>query len=259
GVERDDEAECPELPEVAHGDGERAPIGAEDELVELGQLSALALPAHPDSLGGIPLPVPVEQVEGGLLPVAVARLELAHSSLRGGDDLRIARTGLRRRVGEVAENDELEVRAPVGQELHLEVLQRALDGADVREERGHHHGSRQLGWDGRRLEEVELGKASWRQELRDQLLKCLQGELVRRDEPEKKNRRPGLPGGRAREPEQEAEANRRPDGHAETERQTRMSAHAAAKALGERWSGLEEVLQLVEALVDQEPSHVSPG
>jgi hypothetical protein len=138
-------------------------------------------------------------------------------------------------------------------------LSSASSTRDAGEERGNDDRGGELGRDGCRLEEVQLGEPAGGEELRHELLERLEGELVRRDQAEEEHRRPGLSRGRA------ASQRRRPRQMAIPTVVPRPSARvgwrrtAAAKAIGERWSGLEDVLQLVEALVYQEPPHVSPG
>jgi len=75
GVQRDDVAHLLEDRTVADHDVERGVRGAAQQGVELLDLPAFSLPAHPHALPRVPLPRPMEQVETIPPPVSVARVE----------------------------------------------------------------------------------------------------------------------------------------------------------------------------------------
>ena len=109
------------------------------EAVELLELAPLPLPAHPHALARVPPPGAVEELERPRAVLAVPRVQRLDARDGRRHDRRIARQGLGRGVGEVAQDGELEVGLAVGEVLHLEVLQRLLDRLDAGEERRHHH------------------------------------------------------------------------------------------------------------------------
>jgi hypothetical protein len=97
----------------------------------------------------------VEEVER-ILALRVAGIEGLYPLDRGGDDRRVVLPGLGRRVGEVAQHREVEMRLPVGQELHFQVLQRFVHRVDAAEEGGDDHGGTELGRHAV-LVQIELG------------------------------------------------------------------------------------------------------
>ncbi len=59
---------------------------ASQESVELRKLAPLALPPHPDTLPWVPAARPVEQKEGIVGPVRMARVQLADAAYRRLED-----------------------------------------------------------------------------------------------------------------------------------------------------------------------------
>ena len=135
GVQGDHIAHAPHRLEVADHHAEPVAGAGQDEAVELGELAALPLPSHPDALVRVPAARAVEQVERVLAAAAVAGVEGADPVDRGGHDRLVAFAGLAGRVGEVAQHREMEVRLAVGQELHLEILERLVHGVHAPEQR----------------------------------------------------------------------------------------------------------------------------
>jgi hypothetical protein len=76
-IQRDDVAAFLQRGRTADDGGKHVGTAAQ-ELVELAQLAALALPPHPGVLLRVPLPDAMEQEEGILRPRRVPRIELAH-------------------------------------------------------------------------------------------------------------------------------------------------------------------------------------
>ncbi len=99
---------------------DKAGVGrAPQEPVELGELAALPLPAHPPPLARVPAALPVKEEK----PVG------AMSKVQGVDGRQgpleqpfIACDRLRIRIGKVAEQREMQIGIAVGQEPHLEVV-----------------------------------------------------------------------------------------------------------------------------------------
>ncbi len=196
GVERDHVAHAPDHGEVALDDREGVSRATQHELVELGELAALALPAHPHALPRIPAAGAMEEIEGVVPAFRVPRVERPDALDRGVENRLIPLAVLGRGVGEVAQHREVEVRLPVGQELHLEVVERLPDRVHVREERGDDDRRAEL----RRnpvLVQVELGQGAGRQEGRDQLVHDVDRDVVGGDEPEEQDGQPHRPGRRA--------------------------------------------------------------
>ena len=126
GVEGDAVAHAGEDAGVTRLDGEARVRRPAQQPVELLELAALALPAHPDAFARVPLPDPVEEVEAVVPALRVARVEGLDSGTRGGQDGRVVRHLALRGVGEVAEDREVDVRVQVAQGEHLEVLEQLV-------------------------------------------------------------------------------------------------------------------------------------
>ena len=122
--------------QVANLHGERRVRGAPEELVELLDLAALALPAHPPALALVPLAQAMEEEEP---IVAVALVERLDAGARGLEDRCIGRDGLRVRIAKVAEHGEMHARVGVAERLHLEVLEKFLDTVGPIEHRRNDH------------------------------------------------------------------------------------------------------------------------
>ena len=110
-----------------HGEGRRR-IAAE-EAVELLQLPAFALPAHPHTLFRIPAPRTVQQEEDVRRTSRMALIQRSHAGQGRREDLGIILPHLACGVGEVAQHGEMQVVLTIREELHLEILQ---SGAYIR-------------------------------------------------------------------------------------------------------------------------------
>ena len=122
------------MPEGARG---RLRVGREEgrvrgpaqEAVELPELSALALPAHPHSLARVPHSAAMEEAEavaapgGGTMP----RVELADRVARERDERRVLGKGLGGRVGPVRQEREPQLGIGVGQVVHFQPLDDLFD------------------------------------------------------------------------------------------------------------------------------------
>ena len=126
GVERDDVAHTPQRRDIAFNHRERLGRTTAQISIELGQLPPLALPSHPDALRRVPAPRAMEQIERIAAPRGVPGIQRTDSRDRSGHNVIIAGERLRRRIRKVAQHREMQIRPPVGQELHLEVGQRLI-------------------------------------------------------------------------------------------------------------------------------------
>ncbi len=178
GVEGDDVPDAAQHREIPEHDRERTLRAFADEVIEVGELSPLPLPAHPHALLGVEAARAVEKIEGVALR-PVARVQGGHSGDGGLHDGGVAFLHLARCVGEIPEHHEVEVRAPVGEELHLQILQGLLHRLDAGEECGDQDRGARLGGNAA-LAEVELGQALRAEEAGDQLLDDVERDLVGR-------------------------------------------------------------------------------
>ena len=141
-VERDDVAHAGQQFRVADMRGEAGIARAAEQPVELLELAPLPLPADPRLLARVPLPDPMKEVEGAGASRLGARVQRLDARRRRGEDRVVGRHHGRRRVGEVAQDGEMDVRVAVAQREHLEVLDQLGDPAYAREQRrDHDHGA----------------------------------------------------------------------------------------------------------------------
>ena len=104
------------------------------------ELAALALPAHPAALGGIPASLAVEEQEPGASArcLAVPRVEPVDGRLRRGEEVVVAGRVLGRGVEPVGQQGEPQVALAIAQVVDLEATDVGLDLLLVREEHRHH-------------------------------------------------------------------------------------------------------------------------
>ena len=123
---------------------ERAVVRSEQVPVELHQLAALALPAHPDAVGGVQAPRAVKDVEGRA-PLGrvrrVRRVEGTHPLHGRRHDGVIVRLHLGVCVEKIPEQREADFRITVCQVLCLEVIERLLHRPRAPEQNGHDNDS----------------------------------------------------------------------------------------------------------------------
>src|SRR5204863_2513956 len=106
-VERDAVADARQDLGIAHPDCETRIGGAPQQPVELLDLAALTLPAHPDALAAVPAASAMEEVEAVGRAGRVARIECLDRRDRCPEYLVLARQVLARRVREVREQCEI--------------------------------------------------------------------------------------------------------------------------------------------------------
>ena len=163
--------------------------GATKEPVELVELAALALPAHPAALRRVPDPPAVEQMEprSAVGSRSVPLVELGHGIARRREEPRIFLAALPGRIDPVGQESEGDVPVRIGQEPHLELLDLSPRLVLRHEERRHDDQGRQLLGDA--FLELELGQTARTQELRDVAVENGHGDLRSRDEREKPEQR----------------------------------------------------------------------
>src|SRR4030095_6371286 len=102
---------------------------APQQMIELLELPALALPSHPLLFARVPDPAAVEQHEAlaRVGPRAIAPVQARDALGRGGEELLILRPGLGGRVDPVGEKRKVEVAVWIGEEMDLEPIDLLLD------------------------------------------------------------------------------------------------------------------------------------
>ncbi len=105
------------------------------QVVELFDLAALALPAHPDLIVRVPQAFAMEEEETALAAVREALVQRRDSGCRGLEDGGVVGHLALPRVLEVAEDGEMQPRIAVGQGRHFEALEQFFD----LEHRGQQH------------------------------------------------------------------------------------------------------------------------
>ncbi len=162
--------------------------GAAQVPVELVQLAALALPAHPDALGLIPQ-TPAMQQDKALhrrcivtaVGAGIARVEGRDRLVGIGQQARVLGARLAVGVAEIAQQREKEPRLRIAQIVHLQLLDQMVHVAVAADQRGHSHQRLVLGGD--RLLEFELGQAIGRRYLGDDAIhQAARGDQHWRDE-----------------------------------------------------------------------------
>ncbi len=154
--------------------------GASQKPIDLFQLAALPLPAHPKAFLRIPLSLAVEEEELVLPSVAVLRVEPGDACLRGLENPVIVGHFFGGRIDEVAEDGEMEGGVHVPQRLHLQVLQKSNHPFDALEKRGNDDHRARTGGDPAR--KIDPRQPSRRDEPCPQLLDEEDGRLARRQE-----------------------------------------------------------------------------
>ena len=109
---------------------------ASQQRVELLELAALALPAHPAALALVPDAAPVQQQEA-LGAVALGQLPQLFAG--GRHKRHILGHVLLGRVGKVGEQRKVQVRVRVGERSHLQAVQLVANALTGKQQRRHHH------------------------------------------------------------------------------------------------------------------------
>ena len=180
GVERDDEPGPRHLREVAADDRVARILRPLEQAVELRELPALPLPAHPDPLAGVPEPLPVEQEELVRPPRGVSLVERLDAVERGADVALVLGPVLLLRVGEVGQQGEPEHRVGVGQEVNLQPLEERRGALGADEHARHDDERRAVLRDP--VAEVELRQDARGEREREEVVEDAQGDLRRRQQ-----------------------------------------------------------------------------
>ena len=152
--------------------------------VQLVELAALALPAHPAALGLVPLSAAVEQQEPGATArgLAVALVETVDRRPSGREQPVVAGDVLGGGVQPVREQGKPEVALAVSQVVHFEAAHLCLDIRLARQERGDDDQCSQLGWDA--AVEIEPRQGSRAEHVGDCPVDERDGKVGRRAEAE---------------------------------------------------------------------------
>ena len=135
-IQRDHEANRRQAREAAHFHRERGVLGAAQQAVELVELAAFALPAHPTRLRRVPDAFAMQQVKARLTVLIVQRGDHRRGRLDNG---RVAGQRFRIGVGKVAEQREAQVLVVVGQRPHFQRVHQLAHALHGRQDRGHRH------------------------------------------------------------------------------------------------------------------------
>ena len=254
-VERNHIAKVPERRQVPHDDRERGFGPAPDEPVELGQLAAFPLPSHPAVLLRIPAPRPMEEIEGIAGVGGVPGVERPDAVPSGGDDRVVPRTAFGGRIGEVAQDREVEMGLAVGQEPDLECFERRMDCLEAAEHGGDHDGRPELGRDPTPVE-VEFRQHPRRQQRGDQLIENADRDVVGRQEADQHDDQPLRAMEPFSQPQQHPEREHRPRHDAPDERHVRMPVNQSPERLAAGLRIVHESFERRQSLVDQVVTHV---
>ena len=147
GVQGDHVLHRAERVDVADDAQEAAVAVAAQQRVEVGQLAALALVAHPALFAGVPAARTVKQEKAIRLDAGVALVEPLDAPLREPQQDLVARQGFAVGVGEVGEQGEMQVLVAVAEEAHLQRLDQLLHVADAGQDARHRHQGARAGRD----------------------------------------------------------------------------------------------------------------
>ena len=163
------------------GKMERSPIftgklscSAAQQLVQVHQLAALALPTHPHSFARVVNPVAMEEKKRSRSLAGVLLVEFAHQ-LRAVVDQRIILGRGLRGIRQVGKQREMNVGIVIAQESYFQVFHQAANLFLVEQQAGNRH---QRGAVVRNaLRKIELGQNLWFQQRSDQIVHQLNGAL----------------------------------------------------------------------------------
>ncbi len=251
GVQGDHVAGRPDRLHVADDHRERVARAAPKKAVELGELAAFALPPHPDALLLVPPARAMEQIERVVRAGGVALVQRAHALDRGGHDRVVVVGGLRRRVGEIAEHREVQVCLTIGEELHLERLERFVHRVDVgKQRRDHDRRAKLLGY-AALLAQVQLRENARWQEGGDELVHDVDGNVHRGEERNGQHREPRGARGRTGQHEHGGEGEHREGDERADEHDVRVPQHPSVDGFSDGGAVPHRSLQLAAPLIDQ--------
>ena len=122
-------------------------VVAAQQQVELVQLAALALPAHPAAFGLVVEAPAVEQMETRAAGDRVAFVEPGDLAACVVEHLEVVRRLLDVAVRPVGKQREKDVAAHIGEEMHFEIAQALVDVVARADQRGHHDQRARIGGD----------------------------------------------------------------------------------------------------------------
>ena len=263
GVERDDVAHVARVVEPAVGAGEERPgLAAQQQRVQLLELAALALPAHPAALACIPETAAVQQVEArsGAARGPIGGIQVLDAVARSCEQRGIVRRLLGGRIGPIAEQREADHRIAVGRSMHLELLDQMPHLRDgVQQHRRREQRAAVLG---QPLLQAEPRQAARREHGHEQPVDQREREL--RGRPERRDRERHARGDRRWRAVERADPCQR--GRDDHERQAGDQQHVAAagvrqqraqQPLPQRRRDAEALLESDAAAVDQPVADVA--
>jgi hypothetical protein len=175
GVQGDDETHPRQARQVAALHRIGRVRGPAQQAVELAQLAALALPAHPAALRGVPHPFAVEQEEAVGAARGVALVESA-DALEGFTQVCVVLGPvLRGGVGEVGQQREAQLRVGVGQVMDFQALGQGSAALGADEQGRHDDEGRAVRGDA--VLEIELGQDARRQHQGEQVMHQADGQV----------------------------------------------------------------------------------
>ena len=142
GIERDHVAHCLQRIDIADDRRKHFRRAAAHQAVQIGQLAALALVTHPDTFNRIPFARSVQQQERPAADLAIGTIQLCDDVAGVGQQCDIAVNMFGRRVGEVGQQTEAQLRVAIRQETHLERFGQIFDVQQAGQQRGYHHQGR---------------------------------------------------------------------------------------------------------------------
>jgi hypothetical protein len=263
GVQRDDVAHPGQRGHLPGGGHEAAVAAAAQQRVQVAELAALALGAHPHPLARVPAARPVQQEEAvaaaGLAIVAIASVERLDACLRMRHQRPIAGLVLGVGVEEVGQQREVQLRVAVGEEAHLQVVDQVVDAGRAAEHRRHRDEGAAVGRQA--VGEVHARQRGRPHQQRDEPVGQRHGELAGPQRQQRGGRagepRPGTPRHQPRAealrapPQRQQRQHQRQHDDAAGEPGQRPSRHAPAQAQpGRRLPG-DALQQRVAAAADQ--------
>ena len=193
GVQGDAVPHAGQQIQLSHHEVEARVGRAAQQAIELLELAAFALPAHERTFARIPQPGAVQEEEppaGGRRMTGVERFDPRG---RRSDDRRVARHLRLRRIGEVAQDREVNVGVGIAEGEHFEVLDHLFDAGHVLEQRWHDDERARRRRNARGG--VETRQAARRHQPRDQALCESDRQFTRRQQQEERRRQGELRAG----------------------------------------------------------------
>ncbi|MEI9981161.1 MAG: hypothetical protein WDN23_19565 [Edaphobacter sp.] len=184
GVKRDDVTDVVEELERTGFEG-KAVVLIEEKFIEVEELAALALPAHPDTLARIEAAMAMEEKEGAAVLAGIFCVEI-DDTLCGeqskGVGVFVERTDLD--IREIGEEAEVDVGVLIVEVAGFELVEELVDLLFSQQKRGNDDEGGGFGWDP--FGEVDLGERVGLHQGGDGVVDEVDGALRRRDESEKK-------------------------------------------------------------------------